>query len=216
MQRIYLLYINLSFRMISYYLYKIIRRLVAYPKALADKAISVVLLKGNNVKYSDFRCSGYPYIMVSLGGTFSIGKGFSMNNGIGGSPGGGFDRCVFFVDKEATMTIGDDVGISQASLICHQSITIGNRVKIGGTVRIYDTDFHSLDPKVRASSVDLEHKVKAAVVVKDNAFIGAYSIILKGVTIGENSVIGAGSIVAKSVPDNQVWAGNPAKFIRNI
>ena len=52
--------------------------------------------------------------------------------------------------------------------------------------------------------------------IKDNAFIGAHSIILKGVTIGENSIIGAGSVVTKSVPDNQIWAGNPARFIRNI
>lgn len=38
----------------------------------------------------------------------------------------------------------------------------------------------------------------------------------KGVPIGENSIIGTGSVVTKSVPDNQIWAGNPAKFIRNI
>jgi acetyltransferase-like isoleucine patch superfamily enzyme len=120
------------------------------------------------------------------------------------------------VDKGATLTIGNHVGMSQSALICHQSITIGNYVKIGGGVKIYDTDFHSLDPKVRASSADLEHKAKAPVVVKDNAFIGAYSIVLKGITIGENSIIGAGSVVTKSVPANQIWAGNPAKFIRNI
>ncbi|WP_212635306.1 acyltransferase [Pseudozobellia thermophila] len=53
-------------------------------------------------------------------------------------------------------------------------------------------------------------------VIKDRAFIGAYSIILKGVTIGENAIVGAGSVVTKSVPDNQIWAGNPAKFIRSI
>lgn len=50
----------------------------------------------------------------------------------------------------------------------------------------------------------------------DNVFIGAKCIILKGVTIGENSVIGAGSVVTKNVPANQIWAGNPAKFIKNV
>ncbi|WP_103192495.1 acyltransferase [Formosa algae] len=46
--------------------------------------------------------------------------------------------------------------------------------------------------------------------------MGASSIILKGVTIGENSIIGAGSVVTKSVPCNEIWGGNPAKFIRKI
>ena len=48
------------------------------------------------------------------------------------------------------------------------------------------------------------------------AFIGAHSIVLKGVTIGKHSVIGAGSVVTKNIPDNEVWAGNPARFIRRL
>ena len=52
--------------------------------------------------------------------------------------------------------------------------------------------------------------------IKDHAFIGAHAIILKGVTIGEGSVIGAGSVVTKSVPDGEIWAGNPAVFIRKV
>lgn len=35
-----------------------------------------------------------------------------------------------------------------------------------------------------------------------------------GVVIGDNSIIGAGSIVTKNIPDNEVWAGVPAKFIK--
>jgi len=56
----------------------------------------------------------------------------------------------------------------------------------------------------------------ASVVIKKGAWIGAHSIILKGVTIGERSVIGAGSVVTKDVPNDEVWAGNPARFISRI
>lgn len=86
---------------------------------------------------------------------------------------------------------------------------------MGAGVSVFDTDFHSLDPNVRKSSEDMKHKAKAPVVIHDNVFISAHSI-LKGVTIGKNSIIGAGSVVAKSILGNQIWAGNPAKYIRNV
>ena len=54
------------------------------------------------------------------------------------------------------------------------------------------------------------------VVIEDNVFIGARSIILKGVRIGKNSVIGAGSIVANDIPSNSLAAGNPCKVILTI
>lgn len=50
--------------------------------------------------------------------------------------------------------------------------------------------------------------------IKENAFLGANTIITKPVIIGKNAVIGAGSVVTKDIPDNEVWAGNPARFIR--
>ena len=56
----------------------------------------------------------------------------------------------------------------------------------------------------------------AVVRIKRNAFIGLNTIITKPVTIGENAVVGAGSIITKDVPDNEVWAGNPTRFIRKV
>lgn len=196
--------------------YKVIRRICNNIQKVYAKQVSRLIFIGNNVAYKSFHTSGIPYVMVARGGKFSIGKNFAMNNGIKGNPIGCYERCTFFVDRGALLTIGDNVGMSQAALICHKSITIGNNVKIGGGVCIYDTDFHSLDPVVRRSSEDLKNRAEKPVVIGNDVFIGAKSIILKGVTIGENSVIGAGSVVTKSVPANQIWAGNPAKFIRNI
>jgi len=56
---------------------------------------------------------------------------------------------------------------------------------------------------------------KQDVVIGSNVWIGTHCSVLQGVHIGDGSVIGAGSVVNKSIPENEVWAGVPAKFIRN-
>lgn len=197
-------------------LYKVIRRVYLLILSFVDRIICWIILKGNNVNYSTYTTLGIPYVMVSHGGYFFMGSGVKMNNGIKSNPIGCYSRCTFFVGKGAKLIIGNNVGISQSALVCHIKIIIGNNVKIGGGVKIFDTDFHSLNPLIRNSIDDINNKEMLPVIIKDNVFIGAFSIILKGVTIGENSIVGAGSVVVKSVPDNQIWAGNPAKFIRNI
>ena len=50
--------------------------------------------------------------------------------------------------------------------------------------------------------------------LKKHAWIGARTVICQSVTIGENAVVGAGSVVTKDIPDNEAWAGNPARFIK--
>jgi acetyltransferase-like isoleucine patch superfamily enzyme len=201
----------------AFLIYKGIRRIFSLIKNSVDFIGSKIVFWGNNVKYSSFITGGIPYVSVAIGGDFSIGENLRMNNGIGGNPIGCYNRCTFFVDKGANLKIGSNFGISQAAIICHSDIKIGNNVKIGGGARIYDTDFHSLDPLMRLNTkTDFANKIKRPIVIEDNVFIGAYSTILKGVTIGHNSIIGASSVVAKNIPSNEIWAGNPARFIRNI
>lgn len=174
-------------------------------------------LYSNNVQFKKFQSNGIPYVMIARGGKCTIGENFRMNNGNCGNPIGRPQPCIFVVAKGAKLIIGKYVGISATALITHQSIIIGNYVKIGGGVCIYDTDFHSLDANIR-SILDqdelFEHK--NPIFIEDHVFIGAHSTILKGVTIGKNSIVGACSVVTKSIPPNQIWAGNPARFIKSI
>lgn len=52
------------------------------------------------------------------------------------------------------------------------------------------------------------------VYIGKNVFIGINTIIANAVTIGDGAAIGAGSIVTKDIPAGEIWAGNPAKFIK--
>jgi len=54
------------------------------------------------------------------------------------------------------------------------------------------------------------------VVIEDNVFVGARTVILKGTRIGKNSIIGAGSVVTHDIPANSVAAGNPCKVIMTL
>jgi len=161
---------------------------------------------GNNLKINGF-------LKVYGRGKLVIGNDVKINSCESSNPIGGMTHCVISTAGDAKLTIGNNVGISNSALVCHKSITIGDNVLIGGSVKIYDTDFHSLDYSLRGKK-GMDKGNSKPVTIKNDAFIGAHSIILKGVTIGERSVIGAGSVVTKDVGNDEIWAGNPAKKVR--
>lgn len=198
------------------YIYKVIRKIKRTISLFYCNIITLVKFKGNGVVYKDFKTTGIPFVSVAQKGELKIGNNFCMNNAMVGNPVGVSQPCTFFVDTNCSLLIGNNVGISQAALISHCSLRIGDNVKIGGGTCIYTTDFHAIDAQVRMSNKDIKERKTAAVFIGNNVFIGAKCIILKGVSIGENSIIGAGSVVTKNIPSNQIWAGNPARFIRSL
>jgi acetyltransferase-like isoleucine patch superfamily enzyme len=173
-----------------------------------------LLLNGADIK-KGLSVLGILKIEVTRRGKLMIGNNLSVNSGNNFNVIGRQQKTTFWV--EGKLTIGDNVGISATAIICNHQITIGNHVTIGGNTVIYDTDFHNINPTIRNNkTIDKQSAVKLPVVIEDNVFIGAHTTILKGVTIGENSVIGACSVVTKNIPQNEIWAGNPAKFIKMI
>lgn len=82
---------------------------------------------------------------------------------------------------------------------------------------IMDSNFHSTNWQDRLDRKrDIQNHTNAPVHIGDVVFIGAHSIICKGITIGDHAMIAAGSIVVSDVPANEIWGGNPAKFIKKI
>jgi acetyltransferase-like isoleucine patch superfamily enzyme len=203
--------------MIVIYIYKAIKRIFRYFRKISW-IITYFKFKLNGVNIStDFKSNGIPLINISLDGRVSIGRKFEMNNGLYNNMIGRQQPCFFIVYKKGELIVGNNVGISATAIVCWNKIVIEDGVRIGGGTVIYDTDFHSLDYQERTEMPEIKTNIRTSpVLIKKNAFIGANSTILKGVEIGERSIIGACSVVTRSVPSDEVWAGNPAKFIRKI
>lgn len=162
---------------------------------------------------ANFRTRGR--ILVRGTGSIKLGDYVTINSCLESNPIGGDTKSVLFAKNDGKIVIGIRVGISNSAIVAIDNISIEDNVFIGGGCRIYDHDFHSLEYEDRVIGTD-SNVLSAPVQIKEGAFIGAGSIILKGVTIGCHSVIGAGSVVAKDVPNNEIWAGNPARFIKSI
>jgi len=173
---------------------------------LADPRIS----KGRGIK-----SWGLPVIRMGKNSRLSIGDNFKINDGNKNNFIGRDSRCQLTVGDNAQLVIGDNVGMSSSAIVACLSVRLGDNVRLGGNVVIYDTDFHSLLPDERLAPSDPGIR-KAPVILENNVFVGAHSTILKGVTIGSNSVIGAGSVVTRNIPPDEIWAGNPAKYIRKL
>ncbi len=142
-------------------------------------------------------------------GKLLLGRGVRINSGGLINAVGGFRRACLRVHPSATLEIGDDVGISSSSIVCCKRIVIGARTFIGGDCAIYDSDFHSLDFEQRQLRPDPGVR-KAEINIGEDCFIGAHSIILRGVQIGARAIVGAGSVVRCDIPEGELWAGNPA------
>lgn len=80
-------------------------------------------------------------------------------------------------------------------LVCRDRIEIGDHVTVGPNCCIYDHD-HDLNTRGKYTT--------APVYIGEGSWIGAGSIILKGVTIGKNCVIAAGGVITKDVPDDTI------------
>lgn len=150
-------------------------------------------------------------------GEITIGKYFQCNNKITSNSVGIFQPCFFNVSASASkIIIGDNVGISGSTINATTTITIGNNTIIGSGCLITDSDSHPILASERNIPDWYKYTKSAPIVIGNNVFIGARSIVLKGVFIGDGAVIGAGSVVTKDVPANVIVAGNPAKIIKMI
>ncbi|MDD4685252.1 MAG: acyltransferase [Bacteroidales bacterium] len=128
--------------------------------------------------------------------------------------------CVVFENCQ----IGENCNIC-AHVLIENDVKIGNNVTIKSGVQVWDgieiEDNVFIGPNVTLNN-DMYPRSKLypeefqKTLIKKGATVGSASIVLPGLTIGENAMIGAGSLVTKDVPDNELWVGRPAQFVRKI
>lgn len=159
---------------------------------------------------------GLPRIIKYPGSSIKIGDKCKMNssllsNGIGLN----HPTIIRTIGKRTIIDIGNNVGMSGGTILARKKIVLEDNILLGANFFITDSDHHPLDPQKRLDN-DEETIRSKSVIIKENAFIGAYTIILKGVTIGKNSIIGAGSVVVSDIPDNCIARGNPAEVVKEF
>jgi acetyltransferase-like isoleucine patch superfamily enzyme len=120
--------------------------------------------------------------------------------------------------------IGNDVSIGALSVIEHH-VTIEDHVRIHSQAFVPEYSILEHGAWIGPNAVLTNAKFPKSPNVKHElagpkvgrcAKIGANCTILPGIVIGENSLIGAGSVVTKDVQPGAIYAGNPAKFLREI
>lgn len=142
------------------------------------------------------------------------------------------ERCyvggeILVLSRDANVSIGDYCSIGIDTKIWSQlSIRIGNYVLIAHRVDIIDSNSHSLDWRDRREdardvfergvALDVTRVPAAPIVIEDDVWIGAKSIILKGVHIGRGAIVAAGAVVTRDVPSFTLVAGNPARVIKEL
>jgi acetyltransferase-like isoleucine patch superfamily enzyme len=119
-----------------------------------------------------------------------------------------------FVEIQKGATIGKNCKISSHSFIC-EGVHIAKNVFIGHNVTFINDRFPRAINEEGALQTE-ENWQCIQTFVAEGASIGSSATILCGVQIGRNAIIGAGSVVTKDIPDNTVYAGNPAKLIRSL
>jgi acetyltransferase-like isoleucine patch superfamily enzyme len=131
-----------------------------------------------------------------------------------------------FVFGRGKISLGEWCYVGPATRVWSaREIKIGNRVLISHGVNIFDNLTHPLSPAARhrqfkaivmsghPRDFSLDER---AIIIADDAWIGAGATILRGVTVGARAIVGAGAIVTRDVPSESIVGGNPATVIRTL
>ncbi len=171
--------------------------------------------KGNIELRGRLIIRGKPIIDIRKGSTLHIGDGVTLNSRNKGYHINMHSPVKLFADRQdAQIRIGDKTRIHGTCIHAYQSVVIGNNCLIAANCQIFDGSGHDISFPAVENRINTTGASKP-IVIEDDVWIGANSIVLPGVTIGRGSVISANSVVTKDVPPMVVAGGNPAILIKD-
>ena len=183
-----------------------------------------LIMRAMKVKFGKkLLLKGVPVIYNKDGAELSIGDNCTIKSSFLSNLVGLYSRTIIVTRRSGSyIRIGNNVGISGATIYARKGITIGDNTAIGGNCKILDNDFHPIDWETRNQYLldpnggDADVVPAREIWIGKNCFIGCNSIILKGVILGDGCVVGAGSVVTGKFEAGSIIAGNPAKVIKRI
>jgi acetyltransferase-like isoleucine patch superfamily enzyme len=186
------------------------------PLHIWTKLFTLWIFKKHNVELKGkLTIKGRPLIDIQKGSYLFIGDGVTLNSRNRGYHINMHSPVKLFADRSgANIRIGDKTRIHGTCIHAYQSVTIGNNCLIAANCQIFDGNGHD------TSFPNVENRINTTgaskpIVIEDNVWIGANSVVLPGVTIGQGSVISVNSVVTKDIPPMVIAGGNPAVIIKN-
>jgi acetyltransferase-like isoleucine patch superfamily enzyme len=119
---------------------------------------------------------------------------------------------ILMTRPKPTVTIGRWVFVGRDTVIAAK-----NLVEIGD-FSIFAPRCYVIDHEHGFAAGELIHNQRSAlkeVHIGRDCYFGTGAVVLGGVTVGDGAIVGAGSVVTKDVPAQQVWGGNPARYIKD-
>lgn len=152
--------------------------------------------------------NGSPYIRRKGSGRIVLGDRVNVNASRWGNWLGTPGAMILSVEDGAVLEFKAGAGVSSSQIVANIGIEVGEGSMIGAGCLLCDSDMHEV-PLGSGKPTTM-----APIRIGKGVFIGARSIILKGVTIGDGAVIGAGSVVTRDIPAGATAVGNPAAVVR--
>jgi tetrahydrodipicolinate N-acetyltransferase len=121
----------------------------------------------------------------------------------------------FIRDK---VDIGDQVIVMMGAVV-NIGAVIGERTMIDMNAVVGARALVGRDCHIGAGAVlagVLEPPSADPVVIEDEVLIGANAVVLEGCRVGRGSVVAAGAVVTGDVPEMVVYAGQPARHIKDV